>query len=356
MPVPDTTARVRDAERFAREVLPSVSRTFALSVQLLRGELGRSVLCAYLLCRIADTIEDDGRATPEHKAELLDAFLACLDDKDAADAFPVRAAGIRGDEAHVRLLRATDLVCVLHRSLTPGARDRVSHWVREMGRGMAAFTLRHPHGLRIQTMEEYREYCYYVAGTVGCMLTELWREHGLALSPARYEALWARCTQFGEALQTVNILKDIAQDAERENAIYVPERTLAAHGGSQATLLDPAHIERNRAAVGEFIGLAWTDLDQAFEYLLLLPRRALAIRAFCVLPLLYAYATLRELTRTDAMLRPGGTVKISRREVRSLMVAGLAALASNALLRRLVATVRAEPFTPLAGVAGRGPA
>ncbi len=352
MTAADTPARVREAERFARGVLPAVSRTFALSVELLRGELGRSVLCAYLLCRIADTIEDDGHASPDDKAALLREFLRCLDDATAADAFPSRVGAIQGDATHVELLRRTDLVCVLFRSLTPGARDRVAHWVREMGRGMADFVLRHPRGLRIQTMEEYREYCYYVAGTVGCMVTELWREHGLALSPSRYEALWSRCTQFGEALQTVNILKDIAADAVRENAIYVPERTLQAHGGSQASLLDEANIGNNRAAVGEFIALAWTDLDQAFEYLLFLPRRALAIRAFCVLPLLYAYATLRELSRTDAMLRPGAVVKISRREVKSLMIAGLAALASNALLRRLVQSVRERPFTPLLGLTG----
>ncbi|MCX5761532.1 MAG: squalene/phytoene synthase family protein [Gemmatimonadetes bacterium] len=348
MPTPDTPTRVRDAERYAREVLPAVSRTFSLSVQVLPGALGRAVLCAYLLCRIADTVEDDGHASPERKAALLEEFLACLDSADAADAFPAQAADIQGDVAHVGLLRHTDLVCVLFRSLPPRSRDRVAHWVREMGHGMASFVLRHPQGLRIQTLEEYREYCYYVAGTVGCMVTELWREHGPALSPPRYEALWARCTQFGEALQTVNILKDIAVDAERENAIYVPEQMLVAHGSSQALLLDPERVTENRAAVGEFIALAWTDLDVAFEYLLLLPRRALAIRAFCVLPLLYAYATLRELTRTDAMLRPGGTVKISRREVKSLMIAGLGALASNALLRRLVAVVRVRPFTPLA--------
>ncbi len=349
MAAADTPERIQEAERFSREVLPAVSRTFALSVQLLRGELGRAVLCAYLLCRIADTIEDDGHAAPEDKARLLAEFVACLDDAAAADAFPARAAGIRGDAAHVRLLQHTDLVCALFRSLTPGSRDRVAHWVREMGRGMAAFTLRHPLGLRIQTVEEYREYCYYVAGTVGCLLTELWREHG-QVPAARYDALWARCTRFGEALQTVNILKDIAVDVERENAIYVPECTLQAHGGSQATLLDPSHIAANRAAVGEFITLAWADLDEAFEYLLLLPRRALSVRAFCVLPLLYAYATLRELTRTDAMLRSGDAVKISRAEVKSLMVAGLGALSSNALLRRLVASVRERPFTPLAAL------
>jgi farnesyl-diphosphate farnesyltransferase len=351
MPTADSPARIREAERFGREVLPAVSRTFALSVRLLRGELGRSVLCAYLLCRIADTIEDDGHAAPGDKARLLGEFLACLDDADAADAFPARVAHIAGDAAHVQLLRRTDLVCVLFRSLPAGSRARVAHWVRVMGRGMAEFVLRHPAGLRLQTVEEYREYCYYVAGTVGCMLTELWREHGRVPS-ARYDALWARCTRFGEALQTVNIVKDIAADAERENAIFIPESTLRAHGGSQATLLDAARLAENRAAVGEFIELAWDDLDLAFEYLLLLPRRALSIRAFCVLPLLYAYATLRELSHTDAMLRPGTVVKISRAEVRALMAAGLAALGSNALLRRLVAAVRARRFALFAGATG----
>ncbi len=351
MPAAADAERLQDAEQFSRAILPAVSRTFALSVQLLRGDLGRSVLCAYLLCRIADTIEDDGHATPEDKAALLHEFLGCLDDAARADAFPARIVHIQGDEAHVRLLRATDRVLVLYRSLPEGSRGRVAHWVREMGRGMADFALRHPRGLRIQTIEEYREYCYYVAGTVGCMLTELWREHDV-IPPARYDALWARCTSFGEALQTVNILKDIAAHAEHENSIFVPERTLQAHGGSHATLLDPARIAQNRAAVGEFITLAWADLDQAFEYLLLLPRRAFAVRAFCVLPLLYAYATLRELTRTDAMLRPGGVVKISRAEVKSLMIAGLAALPSNTMLRRLVASVRRRPFAPLAGATG----
>ena len=51
------------------------------------------------------------------------------------------------------------------------------------------------------------------------------------------------------------------------------------------------------------------------------------------------------------MLTVGGSVKISRREVKSLMVFGLLALISNAALRRLVRRVKARPFTlvPVAG-------
>jgi farnesyl-diphosphate farnesyltransferase len=342
----DTPERIRGAARFGHGVLPDVSRTFAISIRFLPGMLGRAVLTAYLLCRIADTIEDDGSATPERKAELLDGFLACLGDRETADAFPLIAGDIRGDPAHVNLLRHTDLVCVLLRSLPGGSRDRVMHWVKEMVVGMRKFVRLYPNGIRIQTVAEYQEYCYYVAGTVGCMLTELWQLHASSIGKAEFARLWTKCRQFGEALQTVNILKDIAHDARHENAIYIPEFSLAEHGSGHQTLLAATHLEQNRAAVTTFIQLAWRDLDDALEYLLLIPRRAVAIRAFCVLPLLFAYATLRDLTRSQAMLTDGGTVKISRREVKSLMVAGLVALVSNRALRALVERVKERPFVP----------
>ena len=344
----DPPERLQHADRFARRVLPDVSRTFAISIRFLPGTLGRAVLTSYLLCRIADTIEDDAAALPGRKEALLDAFLRCLRDRHAAESFPVVAADVTGDPAHVDLLRHTDLVCVLLRSLPDATRDRVVHWVGVMVAGMRKFIGLYPAGIRIQTVEEYKEYCYYVAGTVGCLLTELWALHGPGVGKPEFDRLWVKCEQFGEALQTVNILKDIAWDAEHENAIYIPERALVAHGSGHGTLLSPAHRDGNRAAVGVFIELAWADLDDALEYILLLPRRAIAIRAFCVLPLLFAYATLRDLTRTGAMLEAGGNVKISRGEVRSLMIAGLAALFSNFALRRLVRRVKSKRFAPFA--------
>ena len=342
--------RIDDAQRWAHDMLPSVSRTFALSIRFLPGMLGRAVGTAYLLCRIADTIEDDGTMSAVRKAELFDGFRHALDDEGAANAFPGLAQDIAGDRAHVELLRNTHQVCLLLRSLPERTRAIVVRWVAEMIVGMRKFVGLYPKGIRIQTLAEYREYCYYVAGTVGCMLTELWREHARSIGEREYAALWERCQKFGEALQTVNILKDIAWDAEHENAIYIPAGSLAEHGSGHDTLLDAAHMEGNKAAVGSFIELAWKDLDEALEYLYRVPRRAVAIRAFCVLPLLYAYATLRDLSASRAMLRAGGSVKISRSEVRSLMVFGLAAICSNGLLRLLVARVKRGPFTPIPAV------
>ncbi|HEV8409846.1 MAG TPA: phytoene/squalene synthase family protein [Gemmatimonadaceae bacterium] len=342
----DSPKRLRYAARFATAVLPEVSRTFAISIRFLPGVLGRAVMTAYLLCRIADTIEDDGSASPERKADLLDAFLRSLGDRDAAEAFPALAADIEGDPAHVDLLRHTDLVCALLRSLPDHTRNRVVHWVGVMVHGMRKFVQLYPRGIRIQTVAEYREYCYYVAGTVGCMLTELWYEHAPSVGKPEFTKLWTKCRQFGEALQTVNILKDIAWDAEHENAIYIPQTSLQEHGSSHQTLLDAAHLEGNHAAVASFIALAWTDLDDALEYILMVPRRAVAIRAFCILPLLFAYATLRDLSASRAMLSRGGSVKITRVEVRSLTVAGLLSLGSNRALRSLVDRVRVRRFVP----------
>jgi farnesyl-diphosphate farnesyltransferase len=85
---PDSDPRLDQALRFSREILPAVSRTFALSIRVLPGRLGAAVNCAYLLCRIADTIEDaPGMAAPE-KARLFDRMLECFEDDAAADRFP----------------------------------------------------------------------------------------------------------------------------------------------------------------------------------------------------------------------------------------------------------------------------
>src|SRR5438067_1422373 len=79
----------------------------------------------------------------------------------------------------------------------------------------------------------------------------------------QYHALRAKCRAFAEALQTVNILKDVARDAEHENSIYIPEQLLRAHGSAHATILADDRAHENRAAIGALIQLAWQDLDEA---------------------------------------------------------------------------------------------
>lgn len=343
-PALGTALAERNARRFCEAILPAVSRTFALGIRVLPGALGQAVLDAYLLCRILDTIEDAPDVDPQMKSALFDDFLASFDDATALTRFLNRVASIPGEPAHLLLTQNTDLVLQHFSELPERTRDVVKKWVTEMSVGMRKFVLLYPHGIRIQTVDEYKEYCYYVAGTVGYMLTDLWYEHSSTIGERRYEILRERCRAFAEALQTVNILKDVALDAEKENAIYIPEELLREHGSAQSTILAPELLMKNRAALSQLIQLAWHDLEEARNYLLLIPRRAVSIRLFCILPLLLAYATLRDLVESTAMLRSGGSVKISRREVKSLFMTGSLLVMSNWAVRRLVERVRRRAF------------
>lgn len=340
----ELTIDQRQAERFCQTILPQVSRTFALSIRFLPGSLGRTVLSAYLIFRIADTIEDDPVASIDCKTLLLDQFLACFNSPALADKYPQALQDLTGESAHVRLAQHTHLVFSLFRTLPARSQQRIHHWVSEMVQGMKKFVSLYPQGIRIQTLEEYKEYCYYVAGTVGYLLTDLWYEHSPSIGDEEYQILQARCAAFGEALQTVNILKDIAWDVEHENSIYIPEQSLKQQGSSHQTLLSPEHLQQNHIAIAALIELAWTDLDTALEYLLSIPKAAVPIRMFCILPLLFAYATLRDLNQSTAMLQSGGGVKISRTEVKSLMLMGPLSIMSNRSVRWLVEQVRSKPF------------
>jgi len=338
------TERIDNANAFCREILPAVSRTFAVSIRLLPGPLRDAVGTAYLLCRIADTVEDAPELAAELKASLLDDLAECFNDPAAVVRFIERSTTVTGDDGHLRLIRNADLVFESYAKLPDATRRHIRHWVEEMIGGMRKFVLVYPHGIRIQSLDEYKEYCYYVAGTVGYLLTDLWHEHAPSIGRRRYEALRHRSRAFAEALQTVNILKDVARDAEYENSIYIPEQLLRDVGSGHATILSHDRAEQNHAALGQLIQLAWHDLDQATAYLLEIPRRAPEIRLFCALPLLFAYATLRDLTRTPGAIIRREVVKISRAEVKAITVFSRVLVFSNRLMTWLVARIRARPL------------
>jgi farnesyl-diphosphate farnesyltransferase len=334
----------RAALEFARGIISRVSRTFAIGIAVLPGDLGKAVLVGYLLCRIADTIEDDGTATAERRQALLGSFLECFHDPQKAERFAAEASDIAADASYLELLAGTHLVFDLLHSLPPESARIVEKWTREMALGMGEFVGRYPSGIRIQTMAEYRRYCFYVAGTVGHMLTDLWSFHSSLVKEADYERLLVHCEAFGEALQTVNILKDIAWDIEHENAAYVPEELLRASGSSHQTMLHGEWRVQNREALAALVQLAREDIRRSLDYFNAIPKMAVQIRLFCLLPVLFAVATLREIERSSAMLQSGGVVKITRGEVRSLILAGSFSTISNKTTRWLVSKTSRRRF------------
>jgi farnesyl-diphosphate farnesyltransferase len=335
---------VLDIDRHTRSLLPLVSRTFALGIKLLPSRLEAPVRLGYLLCRIADTVEDDLALSPARKAELLDEFVACFGDAQRADNFSDTIHELTTSDDYVDLVAATGEVFALFRNLDPPTQAILRHWIGEMVRGMRRFVIEHPRGIRIGTVAEFHQYCYYVAGTVGHLLTDLWHLHSSAVDNRVYAKLLEDCEPFGEALQAVNILKDIAWDAERENSIYVPADLLASAGSGHDLLLHADRRAANRAALVPLFRVAQDDIERSLRYIENLPLMAVRIRLFCVLPILFAVATMREIERSEAMLISGGNVKISRTEVKALIFAASTSTLTNYSLRWLVDRVRERPF------------
>src|SRR3989304_2083035 len=142
---------------YCHGILPKVSRTFALCIPLLPSGLDYATLVAYLVCRVADTIEDAVALAPDTKASLLSAWARALEEGNPDEsllgtAFPTPA----GDDE--RLVNDADVVLREFRRLPPSHPDAVRPWVRQMGAGMAEFVRRPPGG--IGTVEGLDRYTY----------------------------------------------------------------------------------------------------------------------------------------------------------------------------------------------------
>jgi farnesyl-diphosphate farnesyltransferase len=340
----DVGNTINDAQRATRLILPRVSRTFSLGIKLLPPKLEIPIRVGYLLCRLADTIEDDFGMSSLRKAELLDMFLMCFDEPRTANRIGSCVGELTANEADAELMELAGSVFLMWRTLDIKSRDIIRYWVTEMARGMRTFVLKYPSGIRIATVAEFREYCYFVAGTVGHLLTEIWHAHSVFVGSRSQARLLADCEAFGEALQIVNIIKDIGRDSERENAIYVPGELLAACGSGHDTLLAVDYRATNRQALEPLMAIAREDIERSLRYIEALPSGAIRVRLFCALPMLFAVATMRELEQTDAMLDSAAAVKITRAEVEALTFAGCASTLTNSSLRWLVDRVRERPF------------
>ncbi|HQE27737.1 MAG TPA: squalene/phytoene synthase family protein, partial [Phycisphaerae bacterium] len=69
-----------EAWDFCRHILVDVSRSFAIIIPECPPPIDRALCVAYLLCRIADTIEDEPDLDESRRLELFDAFLRALND------------------------------------------------------------------------------------------------------------------------------------------------------------------------------------------------------------------------------------------------------------------------------------
>ncbi len=327
---------------YCRAMLPLVSRTFAACIRLLPPQLEHAVLVAYLLCRIADTCEDTADLPLERKHALLARFRVCLDE-DGPDAAPLREtfsalrAGGQARIADEHLTEHADTTLTEFRRLPAAARAAIRPWVQEMCDGMASFATMQEQcapGRLIALEDEAAldRYCWYVAGTVGHLLTDLFAWHHPRMTQTNRRRLDTLATSFGLGLQLTNIIKDVADDRQRGWS-FVPRQLCESAGIDPASLLDPARATAARTVMDALVAKTRSHLADALDYCCALPRPAYRIRLFCLAPLFFAVRTLAVAARDPRLLDPGHKVKISRGEVYRILCACHLVAPSNHLIR-----------------------
>jgi farnesyl-diphosphate farnesyltransferase len=322
MPGPDPLSDVSSTDlAWCHDAVQDVSRTFALTVDVLEEPMSSYICLGYLLCRVADTVEDAGHIPPAEQSRLLGLYDEALDPNTDADIQPFAEAAAEWvpedpeREADWEVVASAPRVVATFEAFPEDVREAITPPVREMVGGMAEFVERYADegGLRLSTRKELEEYCYYAAGTVGNLITNLVTRG--EIDPSRERTLYETAEEFGLLLQLVNVSKDVYDDYTYENNVYLPAEWLAEEDIDQDAVLDPANRDGSASVVRRTTSLARSYVDDAQTYLQHIPLSdGNTLEAWAV-PFLLAVGTLRELGDHPQDALTGTGVKVSRQEV-----------------------------------------
>lgn len=303
--------RNRPVLEYQQYALSRVSRTFALTIPQLPAEVRYVIGNAYLLCRIADTIEDSPELDVPSKRHFLSRFAGVVRHEKSVEAFeadlaPLLCDGTTADDRD--LVTNTSRVIGLHRQLPIRQSNPIAQCVEYMCEGMSEFVDASPDGLK--DVAHVERYCYFVAGVVGEMITEILCDYSSEIASRRDE-LFPLSSQFGCGLQLINIIKDHKEDKNR-GVCWLPRRGLDGEA-----LQSPATLHESVAAdprIVQLLSVARNRLEKSLQYIKLIPTRETGIRRFLGWTFAFACLTLRRIHANPNFHR-GEEVKISRRQV-----------------------------------------
>lgn len=321
---------------FCVKSLKEVSRSFALPISMLDKELCESVTCAYLLCRIVDTIEDDPQLPTDQRAQLYENFRKFLIGKISQKEWYQSVLTLSGSESEVTLARNMDRVLNILNCKSQIIQSTCHQWIMEMCRGMEIYSNRPKGEDGIQALINLKDlcrYCYFVAGTVGYLLTELFiLENPKAIADSNKQAMREYAESFGVGLQLVNILKDVGKDL-KFNYSFIP-RSLVPEMNYKS-LSDPAKQRQAHQMFAVIYKKAYDNLDEALEYVLQVPPSLKSVRLFLLIPMWMGIKTLKYTEGNNDIFKSDTKVAISKLEVAKVLKDSMLYAQDNEAIKRI---------------------
>ncbi len=294
-------------------LLKSVSRSFYLSLRFLPAPMRGPVSLGYLLARFSDTLADaPGLAAAERLDWLEELRLIVQGRKDRFEKDPGVIAGRLSHAGERVLVTRADELIDGYRSLEAAPREHLFEVLLTILHGQTWDLRAFADGpFACRTGEELLRYTYWVAGSVG----EFWTKTAFTVlgerfaTPDKATAMLMSGRKLGQALQLVNILRDLHEDLPRGRC-YLPAEELRAAGWVGEGMPTAAVI---KPVFERWIGVCRGFLEEADSYV----REVRDPRVrFCTrLPRLLAGKTVDLLEQAGAERVMTERIKIPRSEV-----------------------------------------
>jgi farnesyl-diphosphate farnesyltransferase len=289
----DDNTTLQQSILFQQQALVAVSRSFALTIPQLPEPIQDAVANCYLWCRITDTIEDDAKLTIGQKQQFHQQLIKILQDQlDHNQFITDLLPKLSIDTPTAEKLLITNLTLVLNitNSLPKTQQALIKQCVINMNQLMPQFEQTASlNGLN--TIKDFDNYCYAVAGVVGEMLTGIFSDH-CQIPSHQQSHLMKLSKSFGQALQMTNILKDRWTDYAR-NICWLPKDYFANDNFKQ--LLKNPNDQLFTNGIKKLVKLNYQHLHNALNYVTMLPNNQIGIRRFCLWAIGIAVATLKNI-------------------------------------------------------------
>lgn len=338
----DARTLVRSDWGYCEQILPRVSRTFALNIGRLKGDVYRAVLLGYLLFRIADTFEDTTFLNNWDRVSALERFASLFEQRpsfqERLSLYEPLKRLWNETSPEKELVEQGQVVLQCYFELPEGYRKTIDQHIPRTSRGMARFQRRKAEDgaalLQLNDISDLEDYCYQVAGIVGEMLTQIFCR--LPEIAAVRRELERDQIGFGLGLQTTNIVKDCASDLHR-GWCYIPA-SVTERAGVTVPDLGRVSAGQHRAILQQLVPVIVGYFDATLRYILSIPERQHPVREFCTIAFVLAYNTLLQVCTFKGS-------KLARSEVGGLVARCSTFASSNALLREDYLQARRQLLT-----------
>ncbi|KAK5163003.1 bifunctional farnesyl-diphosphate farnesyltransferase/squalene synthase [Saxophila tyrrhenica] len=262
--------------------LKLTSRSFASVIQELHPELLVPMTVFYLVLRGLDTIEDDMTIDIGPKEPLLRDFHKHLEDEEWT------FDGSGPNEKDRSLLVEFNCVAKEFNKMKKEYQVIIKDIAKKMGNGMADYCKDAAFNKEgVQTVQDYEQYCHYVAGLVGEGCTRMFVEGKLAnpvllQRPELIESM-------GQFLQQTNIIRDIHED-NVDKRYFWPKEVWSKYVKSLPDLFLPENRELALQCQSEMVLIALRRADECLFYMAGV--REQSVFNFVAIPQSMAIATL----------------------------------------------------------------